>query len=350
MSNRPFFGARLEERANRIIARRMRRRGWVETIIPFEGYGNADQLRVLGRVVLTPRAFHTDLLRAADAFLRRRGWRNFMAVPLAHTQVQVGTANSSLEVITDRGGYLDVRIKNPGLEPGRREVMLSSNTSSATAAPITVVDEAQTFGLVSDIDDTVISTWLPRLFIAAWNSLVVTEQARQAVPGMARMYHRLLEDHPGAPIVYISTGAWNTFPFLRRFLKRHGYPEGPMLLTDWGPTNTGWFRSGPEHKRIALRELARDLPHIRWVLIGDDGQHDPALYSEFALLQPDHVEAIVIRQLSMTQQVLAHGTSTVLTDRDQLQWAPDAPPEVRGRNGDVLLPQVLAALGRKRRR
>jgi len=27
-----------------------------------------------------------------------------------------------------------------------------------------------------------------------------------------------------------------------------GFPEGPLLLTDWGPTNTGWFRSGREHK------------------------------------------------------------------------------------------------------
>jgi phosphatidate phosphatase APP1 len=43
---------------------------------------------------------------------------------------------------------------------------------------------------------------------------------------------------------YLSTGAWNVAPAVRRFLGRHGYPQGPMLLTDWGPTNTGWFRSG----------------------------------------------------------------------------------------------------------
>ena len=52
-----------------------------------------------------------------------------------------------------------------------------------------------------------------------------------------------------APIMYLSTGAWNVVPTLRSFLERSGYPAGGFLMTDFGPPNTGWFRSGPEHKR-----------------------------------------------------------------------------------------------------
>ena len=26
------------------------------------------------------------------------------------------------------------------------------------------------------------------------------------------------------------------------------YPDGALLLTDWGPTKDRWFRSGQEHK------------------------------------------------------------------------------------------------------
>ena len=112
------------------------------------------------------------------------------------------------------------------------------------------------------------------------------------------MYRTLLEEHPDAPIVYVSTGAWNTAPHLGRFLKRHGYPLGPLLLTDWGPTNTGWFRSGQEHKRACLHRLANEFPNIRWVLVGDDGQHDPKIYGDFAEDRPDRVEAIAIRELT----------------------------------------------------
>ncbi len=41
--------------------------------------------------------------------------------------------------------------------------------------------------------------------------------------------------------------------------------------------------------------------------MGDDGQHDPAIYGDFAAEHPDKVEAVGIRQLTPAQQVLAHG-------------------------------------------
>jgi len=62
--------------------------------------------------------------------------------------------------------------------------------------------------------------------------------------------------------------------------------------TAWGPTNTGWFRSGQDHKRACLDRLAKDFPKIKWLLIGDDGQHDPKIYQDFAEARPKRVEAI----------------------------------------------------------
>jgi phosphatidate phosphatase APP1 len=177
-----------------------------------------------------------------------------------------------------------------------------------------LVGAEQRLGLISDIDDTVISTSLPRPLIAAWNTFVKSENARHVVPGMATMYRALLESHPGAPMAYVSTGAWNTAPTLTRFLRRHGYPAGPLLLTDWGPTNTGWFRSGQDHKRACLHRLANEFPHIRWVLVGDDGQHDPKIYGDFARQRPDRVEAIAIRELTPSEQVLSHGIPVSLEE------------------------------------
>jgi len=155
--------------------------------------------------------------------------------------------------------------------------------------------------------------------IAAWNTFVREEGTRQAVPGMATLYRRIADRHPGIPFVYLSTGSWNIAPNLHRFLVRQGFPTGPMLLTDWGPTNTGWFRSGQQHKRSSLRRLARDFPHIQWLLIGDDGQHDPKLYAEFASTRPESVRAIAIRQLSVGEQVLSHGLPVA---NDELVPAP----------------------------
>jgi phosphatidate phosphatase APP1 len=94
-------------------------------------------------------------------------------------------------------------------------------------------------------------------------------------------------------------------PTLTRFLSRHLYPAGPLLLTNWGPTTDRWFRSGREHKRATLARLADEFPDVRWLLVGDDGQHDKEIYAEFAMAQPSHVAAVAIRHLSPTQSVLA---------------------------------------------
>jgi phosphatidate phosphatase APP1 len=171
------------------------------------------------------------------------------------------------------------------------------------------VDPDTRFGLLSDIDDTVMVTSLPRPMLAAWNSFVLTEHARRPVPGMSVLYERVLAQHPGAPTVYLSTGAWNVAPTLQRFLTRNMYPTGTLLLTDWGPTHDRFFRSGQLHKQQNLRRLASDFPDVQWLLVGDDGQHDETLYGEFAREHPENVAGVAVRQLSTSEAVLAGGRS-----------------------------------------
>lgn len=338
MASRPFIAARIEDRINVLLNRFLIRRGWQESILAFTGYGTSEQLRILARVVLRP-SEDLGIVQAASALLYRRGWRNLMNVSKMGAKVTVVIGETRIPVVADRGGYIDVRIRNPGLAPGWHNVTLEGDGGSSTLAPLQVVGPEVTFGIVSDIDDTILSTWLPRPFLAAWNSFMLTEQARQAVPGMARMYQQLLARHPGAPVIFVSTGSWNTYSMMQRFMARHGIPRGPMLLTDWGPTNTGWFRSGPDHKRRCLRELARDFPSIRWLLVGDDGQHDPELYAEFASLQPHHVLARAIRQLTPGEHTLAHGLPMEVTPVEQ-HWSPSTAPEVRAPDGDGLAAEL----------
>lgn len=341
MKSRPFIAARVEDRINRFLNHTFRRFHWQEHINAFTGFGTTEQIRVLARIVLRP-SNRLGIVSAANELLHRRGWRNFLTVPLVHTSATVVIGDSRVNVEVDRSGYIDVRLRNPGLEPGWHTIQIETRSGATAPAEVQVIDETETFGIVSDIDDTILSTWLPRPMVAAWNSFILTEQARQAVPGMARLYQQLLAEHPGAPIIYVSTGAWNTFPMITRFIKRHGIPKGAMLLTDWGPTNTGWFRKGPDHKRTCLRELARDLPNIRWLLVGDDGQHDPILYAEFATLQPGHVCARAIRELTPGEHALAHGL--LAPSPTTQQWEPDTAPEVRAPDGDGLADKLREIL------
>src|SRR6478735_8223483 len=243
---RPHAAAVLEDAYNGRKGRVLRSRGWTTRVVPLTGYGSVTQLRVVE--------------------LETRGWRAFFATPAVDEPVTVRIDQRIVTTRTDRGGYVDLTVRGHGLSPGWHQIYIGSPGAQTIDVPVLVVGPTVTHGIISDIDDTVLSTSLPRPMIAAWNTFMRSEGARRAVPGMATMYRELLAEQPDAPIIYLSTGAWNTAPLLTRFLRRSGFPAGPMLLTDWGPTNSGWFRSGQEHKHAQLHRLARELPPSEQVL------------------------------------------------------------------------------------
>ncbi len=267
-------------------------------------------MRVLGRVLMTNPASESDSLQA-------RGWRQFLTIQVGDLPLVIsfgGPDGPRFETVTDGNGYVDVLIDDHGLPPGWHEVTISGEGVVSASAEVLIVDSSARFGVISDIDDTVLVTWLPRALVAAWNSWIRHTNTRKPVPGMADFYAEILRDHPNAPVFYLSTGAWNTFDALKAFLSSHGFPEGPMLLTDWGPTQTGLFRSGQEHKKVQLRNLIIEYPEMRWLLIGDDGQHDPLIYGEAANEHPDRIAGLAIRRLSSGEHVLSHGTTGALVE------------------------------------
>jgi len=272
------LAARIEDAVQRFRERRGRRRGLVPTIVPFTGYGGTGWVRVLGRVVL--RKPEVRGAGSGDRFVNIRGWRSFTSIHVADAEVRVTLGRARRSISSDRGGVLDAHIR-VDLPPGLHRIRLSIAGGDTVEAPVFVVADDVEFGLLSDVDDTVMVTALPRPLLAAWNTFVLDEHARTPVAGMAVLYERLARAHPGLPVIYLSTGAWNVVPTLTRFLSRNLYPPGALLLTDWGPTHDRWFRSGPDHKRVSLERLAAEFPKVRWLLVGDDGQHDPAIYGDF---------------------------------------------------------------------
>lgn len=314
-----------EDRFHRWRERRGRKRGLTPVVIPYSGYGGDGWIRVLCRVLLAHTDSGTDTTRPTRSTIR--GWRSFTSIPVADAAVTVTADGQRFVVQADRGGVVDVDLA-VRLAPGIRTITLQVEGSAPVTARIFVVDPDARLGIVSDIDDTVMVTALPRPFLAAWNTFVLDVHARRPVPGMAVLLERLAREHAGAPVIYLSTGAWNVAPTLDRFMSRHLYPAGTLLLTDWGPTHDRLFRSGRQHKQESLARLAREFPDVRWVLIGDDGQHDEELYRSFADEHPGNVAAIAIRQLSTPEAVLAGGRSHLDDEhpaRDGVPWvwAPD---------------------------
>lgn len=301
---------RVSHAVNSVRMRLAKRWNFVPQTIAYQGYGSTEWVRVLGRVLLTSHpAPGSGAERAAQKGNQNvRGWRAFTSMPIKFTEVEIEIGGVVTRVKADRGGLVDTVVE-VGLAPGWHKAVLRATGTDPVETKIRVIAPGVRFGIVSDIDDTVMVTALPRPFLALWNTFVLSEHARIATPGMAVLMDRLTIKHPDAPVIYLSTGPWNAAPTLARFLTRNMYPAGALLLTDWGLTQDRWFRSGQEHKRRSLERLAKEFPDTRWLLIGDNGQHDEEIYSGFAQDHSEKVAAIAIRQLSAGESVLAGGHS-----------------------------------------
>lgn len=293
-----------EQRINKSEITRKQKQGWIPSVTGFYGYGSTERLHVLGRVLLaSPTPAPTQA---------QRGWRQFFTTQLGEHPVTVRVGDQVISSQSSVQGYIDVLVHDHGLSPGWHTVTIEAEGAEPTPAEVMIIDPHARYGLVSDIDDTVLVTWLPRALTAAWNAWVKKTNQRTPVDGMSEFYAELQRTHPDMPVFYLSTGAWNTFDSLAAFLERHHFPKGPLLLTDWGPTPTGVFRNGVEHKKVQLRNLIIEAPQLKWILVGDDGQHDPLTYANAAFEHPDRIAEIAIRQLSPGEHVLAHGTAAPL--------------------------------------
>src|ERR1019366_8816563 len=173
--------AQLEDAANRIVARLLRWRGWRPRVLAYWGYGTTNRVRVLGRVLLAPpRSRQRDLQTI-------RGWRRFLAITAPGFPVTIEIGDSSHRVTTARGGYIDA-VLPAHLAPGWSHVQFIVEGSERTSAPVRIVGDGPHIGIISDIDDTVMITALPRRFVALWNTFGRREAARRPVPGMAALY------------------------------------------------------------------------------------------------------------------------------------------------------------------
>ena len=282
---------RLKTRVNLSLSDRARRRGWNVTALGYPGYAAQDRARVRGRLLLAPAG--TDPNARADI----PGWQRLLTLeqPLGEIDISLGAAR--VRARADEAGLIDVVIPVE-LPPGPAAALLHVEGRSPVPAPVHVASPDATRGVVCDIDDTVWITGIRHPLRAAWRTFAGNGSTRRPVAGMAALLNRVVEGAPHAPVVYLSNGPWNLAGPLTHFLERHGFPPGAVLLTDWGISPRAWFRSGRAHKQGSLERLAGELPGVRWVLVGDDGEHDPEIYREFASGHPDRVAAIALRTVA----------------------------------------------------
>jgi phosphatidate phosphatase APP1 len=290
-------------------------------IVPYLGYGAAGKAMLCGRV-LKDEGFRPAL--AGD-----RRWRNLVAflkrmesdeVPGA--RVRATLDGRSYEAVTDREGYFHFDLDIRGRRPWRDvELQLADSDVRATGR-LLVPDAAAQFGVISDIDDTVVPSGATRKLSMIARLALSNALTRKPFRGVAAFYRAL---HRGVnPLFYVSKSPWNLYLPLIEMMQRQGIPLGPLLLRDFGLHLAR--RRKVEHKLVQVERLLDTYPKLPFVMIGDSGERDPEVYSEVVRRHPGRVLALYIRAIDPDAErlaAIARLAAEVRKTRCQLVLAPD---------------------------
>ena len=275
----------------------------------YRGYRSTEKLFVQGRVLE-----REDItVQPSD-----RRWTNFVNAlrrmetdEVADAGVRVRYREETFDVRTDAEGYF--KIHAPVADDPEDDVwepVTARITDLPVGEPPTetfrggVADlvRSSEVAIVSDIDDTILETGITSLFKlrAIYRTLADNAHTRMPFLGAPELFRAL---HSGAgvveernPVFYLSNSPWNLYALLREFLDVKGFPKAPIFLRDIGLPYAGGSPSS-EHKALTLKRLLDDFPTVRFVLIGDSGEHDADIYHAAADANPGRILAVVIRNV-----------------------------------------------------
>jgi hypothetical protein len=150
--------------------------------------------------------------------------------------------------------------------------------------------------VISDIDDTIKITQVAHRRTMLANTFL---KEFASVPEMAALYRRWA--NAGASFHYISASPWHLYPFLAEFLQAHNFPPGTFHLRDLRLMPSDFHRTLRRGRSVKLRHartLLKRFPHRRFILIGDSGESDPAIYAALYRQFPRQIQKIFIRNIT----------------------------------------------------
>jgi phosphatidate phosphatase APP1 len=309
-------------------------------IVPYRGFGTHQKIFLKGRVLeeknISPASEDASLWNnLVDTFKRMESDE----VPYARLKAEFYDQEQDIQA--DEEGMFDVEFDIQSALPKDQlwhTVKLTLLAPDVTeykgvvraTGEVLIPPENADFGVISDIDDTVLQTGATHLLEMARNVFLRNAHARLPFPGVAAFYRALLMGSKGQeinPLFYVSSSPWNLYDLLVEFFHLQNIPLGPVLfLRNWGITEEEILPlKHRDYKYSVIRQIMEMYPHLPFILVGDSGQEDPEIYYDVVQNYPDRVLAIYIRNVSrgldrpdavraLAKKVIEIGSTLILAD------------------------------------
>ncbi len=199
---------------------------------------------------------------------------------LPNITVRASYRDESWETTSDEEGYFafEIEPENP-LASGETWHDLAVTwqhpeedaSGAAVTARVLTPPPTATFGVISDVDDTILRSYITSVVKMALEMLLKNAYSRVTFPGVPAFYRALHagtgkgEQRPASstgdnnPIFYVSLSPWNLYSLLSQFLEINDIPSGPLILRDYG-LQTLTSLGGPSPKRKLIQDLLDMYP------------------------------------------------------------------------------------------
>jgi len=281
----------------------------------YNGFGNGNSVVVYGHVFkfgpLPRKKFRQNVLTNSFALLRL-----FMVRPSPKAVVRMSWQNETFEAKTADDGFFKFEW-NPGgsIQPGWHSISVqlvslngNVNIRSKGEGHFLIPDRHQ-FGCISDIDDTFLishsANLRKRLFV------LFTENAHSRQPFEGVVNHYQLLSKAGAvtetpnPFFYVSSSEWNLYDYITEFSRKNNLPKGIYLLNQI-KTFKEIFKTGQNKHSTKFMRIARVIesyPTQRFILLGDNSQQDPVIYSSIVEHFPGKIECVYLRNVHKANHI-----------------------------------------------
>ncbi|MDQ3072555.1 MAG: DUF2183 domain-containing protein [Bacteroidota bacterium] len=281
-------------------------------VCAYRTFGSDETVFVRGRVMEDK-----GIKRSDDTHSRLENMRNmykrFETDEIRKAKLKVHFQGEVYETFTDDEGYFEVQMKPVRQLP--RDLRWHEAHVEITEAPVKNLGDIHTnaqvmlppddaeFGIISDLDDTVIESFATNKLKMFRTVFLNNARTRMPFEGVSAFYRALQAgpDEKGHnPIFYVSSSPWNLYDFLVDFLDVHGIPEGPIMLRDTGIDREKLgAHDHRAHKYVQIERILNTYPKLKFILIGDSGQKDPVIYQEVVQKFPGRILAVYIRDVKL---------------------------------------------------
>lgn len=279
-------------------------------IVPYKGFGNEKEIFFVGRVLQDR--------RIGNSTLEDSTWRNiqkmrkrFMSMVIPGVRVKAEFMGMEQVAVSDNEGYFEFRI-HPHLPMDQAsrwqkititllDKVIKNQGDVFAEGRVFVPNTVVEYGIISDIDDTIVSTGATRLLEMLRTTFAKNAHTRKPFPGVSAFYKAMEKGTDGIesnPFFYVSSSPWNLYDFLMEFMDVHDIPKGPLMLRDLGLSREQFIAgSHSEHKLKQIEHILHVFEDLPFILIGDSGQEDPEIYLQVIKDFPGRVKMVYIRDV-----------------------------------------------------